>query len=148
MDCPSTPGAPLLSLTCSQAHQTSCPLTANGFPSSGPPDTSLRPPSGLSSSMTLLPARLEDQHYYEPVRLPARQRFPPLAPPRRLRASLSPPRQGGSHVRAGSPPFPADAADQARATSTPAPPGQRSGQPPGSSRRLSCSPVPMPPSTR
>src|SRR5215471_12210756 len=61
MDCPSTPGAPLLSLTCSQAHQTSCPLTANGFPPSGPPDTSLRPPSGLSSSMTLLPARLVDE---------------------------------------------------------------------------------------
>src|SRR5215471_10645584 len=61
MDCPSTPGAPLLSLTCSQAHQTSCPVTANGLPSSGPPDTVLRPPSGLSSSMTLPPAPLVDE---------------------------------------------------------------------------------------
>src|SRR5215472_3561867 len=61
MDCPSTPGAPLLSLTCSQAHQTSYPVTANGLPSSGPPDTVLRLPSGSGSSMTLLPARLVDE---------------------------------------------------------------------------------------
>jgi hypothetical protein len=52
----STPGAPLFSLTFSQAARTSCPVTANGFPSSGPPDTSRRPPSSLCSSMTLLPA--------------------------------------------------------------------------------------------
>ena len=43
MDCPSTPGAPLLALTCRQARQTSYPETANGFPSNGPPDTDLRP---------------------------------------------------------------------------------------------------------
>src|SRR6516164_1834070 len=62
MDCPSTPGAPLLSLTCCQAHQTSYPVTANGLPSSGPPATVLRClPSGLSSSMTLLPAQLVDE---------------------------------------------------------------------------------------
>ena len=30
-------------------------------------------------------ARQEDHHYYEPVRLPARQRSPPLTPSRRLR---------------------------------------------------------------
>src|SRR6266699_2440051 len=99
MDCPSTPGAPLLALTCCQACQTSYPVTANGFPSSGPPDTVLRLPSGLSPSMTLLPATLvdetrkprasrplrspphrarqEDQRYYEPVRLPARRRSRP-----------------------------------------------------------------------
>ena len=40
---------------------TSYPLTAHGFPSSGPPDTVLRLTSGLSSSMTLLPAMLVDE---------------------------------------------------------------------------------------
>src|SRR5215472_8856506 len=119
MDCPSTPGAPLLSLTCSQAHQTSCPLTANGFPSSGPPDTVLRPPSGLSSSMTLLPAALVDETNKATSKpapslpAPPRQaggsallRAGPTASPatvsaprayRRLRASLSPPRPGQSY---------------------------------------------------
>src|SRR5215831_14343513 len=140
MDCPSTPGAPLLSLTCSQAHQTSCPPTANGLPSSGPPDTGLRPPSGLSSSMTLLPAVLVDETNKATSKpapslpAPPRQaggsallRAGPTASPatvsaphatRRLRASLSPPPRG-SHIRAGPPPFHADAAYQARATSTP-----------------------------
>src|SRR3984957_6704997 len=141
MDCPSTPGAPLLALTCRQARQTSYPETANGFPSNGPPDTDLRPPSGLSPSMTLLPATLvdetkqprasrprrspphrarqEDHRYHEPVRLPARQRS---RPSRRHAArglpSRHPETRGGS-TRASPPPFHADAADQARATYTP-----------------------------
>jgi hypothetical protein len=63
-------------------------------------------------------ARQEDQHYYEPVRLPARQQFPPLTPPGACRhPSRYPTRAAIS--RAGSPPFHTDAADQARATSTP-----------------------------
>src|SRR5215470_14315962 len=141
MDCPSTPGAPLLSLTCSQAHQTSYPVTANGLPSSGPPDTVLRLPSGSGSSMTLLPARLVDETNKATSKpapslpAPPRQaggsallRAGPTASPatvsaphatRRLRASLSPPPRGSSHIRAGPPPFHTDAADQARATSTP-----------------------------
>src|SRR5215472_10778463 len=116
MDCPSTPGAPLLSLTCSQAHQTSYPLTANGLPSSGPPDTDLRPPSGSGSSTTLLPAQLVDDTNTATSKpapslpAPPRQaggsallRAGPTASPatvsaphatRRLRASLSPPPPG------------------------------------------------------
>ena len=91
----------------------------------GPPDTVRRLPSGLSSSMTLLPAhgwltrrmkprasrplrssphraRQEDQHYYEPVRLPARQRFPPLAHPALAGIPLATPSRG-SRIRAGPP---------------------------------------------
>src|SRR5215469_2954127 len=141
MDCPSTPGAPLFSLTCCQARQTSYPLTANGFPSSGPPDTVLRLPSGSGSSMTLLPAMLVDETNKATSKpapslpAPPRQaggsallRAGPTASPATVSAPHAPsacehpsrrPRQGGGHVRAGSPPFHTDAADQARATSTP-----------------------------
>src|SRR5262249_64760 len=76
MDCPSTPGAPLFSLTCSQASQTSYPVTANGLPSSGPPATVLRLPSGSGPSMTLLPAVLVDETN-KATRKPA----PSLPPP-------------------------------------------------------------------
>src|SRR5580692_7676060 len=141
MDCPSTPGAPLFSLTCSQAHQTSYPVTANGFPSSGPPATLLRClPTGSGPSMTLLPAVLVDETNKATSKpapslpAPPRQaggsallRAGPTASPATVSAprascarghpSRRPARGGG--VRAGSPPFRADAADQARATSTP-----------------------------
>src|ERR1700733_720655 len=167
MDCPSTPGAPLFSLTCCQAHQTSYPVTANGLPSSGPPATVLRLPSGSGSSMTLLPALPVDETNKATSKpapslpAPPRQaggsallRAGPTASPATVSAPhaitalagiplATPP--GGSGIRAGSPPFHADAADQARATSTPGPTWPAIGQPPGPSRRLWRSPVLMPP---
>src|SRR6266700_3953379 len=164
MDCPSTPGAPLLSLTCSQARQTSYPVTANGFPSSGPPDTVLRLPSGSGSAMTLLPAMLVDETNKATSKpapsLPAPPRqaggspllragptarpatVSPLTPSRRLQAPLSPPPTGTAV------PGPAlrRSARTPQARLTPplrrAPPGQQSGQPPGSSRDCFRAPVP------
>src|ERR1700733_14051598 len=115
MDCPSTPGAPLLSLTCSQALQTSYPLTANGLPSSGPPDTVLRPASGLSSSMTLLPERLVD----ETNKATSKPAPSPPAPPRQA--------GGSALLRAGPTASPATVSAP-RASGARGPPSRR---PPG-----------------
>jgi hypothetical protein len=143
-------------------------VTANGFPSSGPPDTDLRPPSGLSPSMTLPPATLAgetkqprasrprrpaphrarqaDHRHHEPARPPAGNG---LAPSRRHDARGLPSRHPETGAAVSGPAL-------RRSTRTPqtrlapptrrAPPGQRSGQPPGSSWDPFGAPVLMPPS--
>ena len=79
--------------------------------------------------------------------IPARRRLPGFAPRAiwALAGILSPPPPGGGHVRASSPPFHADAADQACATSTPGTTWPAIGATARPIPGTWLSPVPMPP---
>src|SRR5258708_24430937 len=89
-------------------------------------------------------ARQGDHHYYEPVRLPATATVSPLVPPALAGIPLATPTgaavSGPALRRSMQTPQTRLAPPSRRA-----PPGQQSGQPPGPSRDLRCTPVPMPP---
>src|SRR3954451_11229039 len=160
MDCPSTPEAPLLALTCLYASHTNCFDITNGLSTEPDLPTRLLPgrevpvarantPCGEPTPS--LPPPSTPPHYRSFLTTTSRSasgrrvgtqrlRFPPYDA-----LPLAHPRTTARVCRIGTrfPTFRAGAADRARAAFTPDTAWPISGHPPGSSRRLLTSPVSM-----